>query len=347
MAAFTGAKVREKSGYTGQTTWNRGRNMRHSSVMGGVALIAGSLFFSSIASAQDNLKLVIGQIDCWCNQAPQLGQDAGIFEKHGLVLENFGSQGTGESMQAVIGGSADIAVAVGAAGVMRAYANGAPVRIILPAFTGAGDQYWYVRADSPIKTLADTNEKTTISYSASGSSTHNVVLGFLDELSVKGVAVATGSQTGTFTSVMSGQVDIGWALPPFGLDELKKGTIRAVARGSDVPSLRDQTVRVTIANANALRERPEVFERFAAAYRESLEWMYSDPRATEMYSQKSGVPADIVDQAVNEYMPREAMQADELKDFQGVVKDALKLKFLTEPLTDEQLEELVEISPKG
>ena len=31
---------------------------------------------------------MIGQINNWENQAPTLGQDAGIFKKHGLVLEN-------------------------------------------------------------------------------------------------------------------------------------------------------------------------------------------------------------------------------------------------------------------
>ena len=86
------------------------------------------------ASAEDTLKLVIGQINNWENQAPTLGQDAGIFKKHGLVLENIGTQGAGETIQAVISGSADIGAGVGAAGAMRAFSKGAPVRILAPAF---------------------------------------------------------------------------------------------------------------------------------------------------------------------------------------------------------------------
>ena len=66
------------------------------------------------ASAEDHLKVVIGQINNWENQAPTLGQDAGIFKKHGLVLENVGTQGAGETIQAVISGSADIGAGVGA-----------------------------------------------------------------------------------------------------------------------------------------------------------------------------------------------------------------------------------------
>src|SRR5581483_10260588 len=84
------------------------------------------------AAAEDQLKVAIGQINNWENQAPTLGQDAGIFKKHGLVLENVGTNGAGETIQAVISGSADIGAGVGAAGVMRAFSKGAPVRILAP-----------------------------------------------------------------------------------------------------------------------------------------------------------------------------------------------------------------------
>ena len=101
--------------------------------------VAAVLAAVAPAAAQDTLKLVIGQINNWENQAPTLGQDAGIFKKRGLVLENFGTQGAGETMQAVIAGSADIGAGVGVAGVMRAFSRGAPVRILAPMFTGTGD----------------------------------------------------------------------------------------------------------------------------------------------------------------------------------------------------------------
>ena len=52
--------------------------------------------------AQDKLKLAIGQIDAWSNQVPTLGMHAGIFQKHGIALENFGTQGAGETIQAMI-----------------------------------------------------------------------------------------------------------------------------------------------------------------------------------------------------------------------------------------------------
>src|SRR5665213_3596148 len=207
-------------------------------IVGALALIA-PLGLAGPASAEDTLKLAIGQINNWENQGPTLGQDAGIFKKHGLVLENVGTQGAGETLQAVISGSADI---------------------------GAGDLFWYAKADSKIKSLKDATPETTIAYSTNGSSSNNIVVAFVNELGAKGKPAATGGPAATLTAVMSGQVDIGWAAPPFGLQEIKENKIHIVARGSDVPSLRGQTVRTLIVNANALKTKHDAIMRFMQAY---------------------------------------------------------------------------------
>jgi NitT/TauT family transport system substrate-binding protein len=298
------------------------------------------------ASAEDTLKLVIGQINNWENQAPTLGQDAGIFKKHGLVLENTGTQGAGETIQAVISGSADIGAGVGAAGIMRAFSKGAPVRILAPAFTGTGDLFWYVKADSKIKSLKDTTPENTIAYSTNGSSSNNIVVAFVQELGAKAKPTATGGPAATLTAVMSGQVDIGWAAPPFGLQEIKEGKIRIVAKGSDVPSLRGQTVRTLIVNANSLKTKHDAIMRFMDAYRETVDWMYSDPKAVEMYSKKINRPVDLLKESMDKFQPKETMQTDKFADLDGAIADAVKLKFLEQPLTKEQIAELLQIPPR-
>src|ERR1700687_4315469 len=128
-----------------------------------IALFASLVVGAASAQAQDQLKVAIGQINNWENQAPTLGQD--IFKKHNLVLDNVGTAGAGETLQPVISGSVDLGAGVGVAGVMRAFTRGAPVRILLPAFTGTGDLYWYVKADSPLKTPQDVTAANTIAYS--------------------------------------------------------------------------------------------------------------------------------------------------------------------------------------
>jgi NitT/TauT family transport system substrate-binding protein len=298
------------------------------------------------AQAQDQLKIAIGQINNWENQAPTLGTDAGIFKKHNLVLESFGTAGAGETMQPVISGSADLGAGVGVAGVMRAFARGAPLRILLPAFTGTGDLYWYVKADSPLKTIKDATVSNTIAYSTSGSSSNNLVLAFIDELGLKAKPTATGGPPGTLTQVMSGQVDIGWAAPPFGVKEMQEGKIRILIRGNEVPSLRGQTVRTIIVNADSLKTKRDAIMRFVEGYREAVDWMYADPQAIKMYAAKMKLDEKLIADSIREFHPKEAMQTDAMKDVEGIQRDAVKLKFIDAPLTKEQLAELIQIPPR-
>ena len=316
------------------------------SIVGAPGLVVALVLGVGSALADDTLKVVIGQINNWENQAPTLGQDAGIFKKHGLVLENTGTQGAGETIQAVISGSADIGAGVGAAGVMRAFAKGAPVRILAPAFTGTGDLFWYVKADSKIQSLKDATPETTIAYSTNGSSSNNIVVAFVTELGAKAKPTATGGPAATLTAVMSGQVDIGWAAPPFGLREIKEGKIRIVAKGSDVPSLRGQTVRTLIVNADSLKTKRDAIMRFMDAYREAVDWMYSDPKAVEMYSKKLNQPVELLKESMDKFQPKETLQTDKFADLDGAIADAVKLKFLEQPLTKEQITELLQIPPR-
>jgi NitT/TauT family transport system substrate-binding protein len=317
-------------------------------VAGLVAALAPALAVSDAHAqgAPDTLKVAIGQINNWENQAPTLGQDAGIFKKHGLVLETFGTAGAGETLQPVISGSADIGIGVGVAGVMRALATGAPVRILAPAFTGTTDLYWYVRADSTLKTLADATARNSIAYSTNGSSSHNIVLAFVDELGLKAKPTPTGTPPATLTAVMSGQIDIGWAAPPIAMQEVRDGKVRILAHGSDVPSLRDQTVRATIVNAEMLAKRPQVAARFVAAYRETVDWMYSDPKAVELYAKKLDRPVELIRDIIKDFYPKEVLQTDRIADMPGILRDAVKLKFLREPLTEAQLKEFVRTPPR-
>lgn len=314
-----------------------------------LVLTSGFLILLNLpaALASDKVKVAIGQIDAWANQAPTLGMKAGIFQKHGIELETFATQGAGETIQTVISGAADIGIGIGTAGAMRAFVKGAPIRAIAAGYVGVGDQYWYVPANSPIQKITDATEKQTISYSTNGSTSHVILLGFVKQLGVKGKPTATGGPPATYTMAMTGQIDIGWAVVPFGLAELQEGKIRVVGRGSDVPTLRNQTVRVQIVNANALKERNDVMARFMRAYRESLDWMYSNPLAMKYYAEAIKQPESLVVMQRDQYNPKEALSPDRLSDIEQVMTDAIEMKFLDAPLTKEQLAEFFKIPPPG
>jgi NitT/TauT family transport system substrate-binding protein len=220
------------------------------------------------------------------------------------------------------------------------------VRLLAPAFTGTGDLFWYVKADSPLKSLKDTTEKNTIAYSTSGSSSNNIVVAFVEELGAKAKPTATGGPPGTLTSVMSGQIDIGWAAPPFGLKEVKEGKIRIIVRGSDVPSLHGQTVRALIVNADALKTKRDAIMRFMEGYREAVDWMYKGDEAANMYAKKLNADPALIKESIAQFQPKEALQTDKMADLDGAMRDAVKLKFLDKPMTQEQLAEFLQIPPR-
>ena len=310
-------------------------------------LVVPFVLAATSASAADKVKVAIGQIDAWANQIPTLGMQAGIFQKHGIELENFGTQGAGETLQAVISGSADIGIGVGTSGAMRAFVRGAPIRVIAAAYAGTGDQYWYVKPDSPLKTLADATEKNTMSYSTNGATSHAIALAFGKQLGVKAKPIATGGPPATYTMTMSGQVDIGWGVMPFGLKEYQEGKFRIIARGSDVPSMRNQTMRVQVVNLNTLKERRDVMLRFMRGYRETLDWMYANPQAVKFYAEKMKMSEDLIVLQRDQFNPKDAMLPDRLSDLDLVMEDAVALKFLDKPMTKEELTELFQIPPAG
>jgi NitT/TauT family transport system substrate-binding protein len=145
---------------------------------------------------------------------------------------------------------------------------------------------------------------------------------------------------------MSGQIAIGWSVAPFGLKDLQANTIRVLMRGSEVPSMRHQTVRVEIVNARALRDCHDVMVRFVRAYRETLDWMYSNPLAVKYYSEQMQMPESLVELQRNEFNPKSAMNPDKLSDIDLVMQDAIAGKFLEKPLTQEQLAEFIQIPPR-
>jgi NitT/TauT family transport system substrate-binding protein len=296
------------------------------------------------ASAQDTLKLAVGQRGNWDTSVSEVGQRAGIFKKHGLTLEIVYTQGAGETQQAVISGSVDIGVAVGIMGVLRAYSTGAPVRVIGAETTGAADLYWYVKADSPIKSLKDTEGKT-LAYSTSGSSTHGIVTAFMKQYDLKAKPTATGGPPGTLTAVMSGQIDVGWAAPPFGLDQLDQKQIRIVASGKDATVFKGQTVRLLMTTAQVLQSRKPVIDRYMKAYRETIDFMYTDA-GLKAYAEWLKIPEAKAKRTRDDFFPKQAINPDRITGLEQIVKDAVDLKFTPSPLTKEQLTELIQIPPR-
>ena len=306
--------------------------------------VLGIFSAASPALAQDKLKVATGQRGNWDTSVGEIGQRAGIFKKHGVELEILYTQGGGETQQAVISGATEIGIGAGLVGAMSVFSKGAPVRILSAETTGAGDLYWYVKTDSPIKSLQDTAGKT-IAYSTKGASTDGVVTAFIREQKLTAKPTGTGSPPATLTQVMSGQIDVGWAAPPFGLEQLDKKEIRIIATGND-SNFKGQTVRVNIVHAGALKDKKAIIDRYMKAYRETVDFMYADDKALEIHSSWLGIPIDLSRRTRDGFFPKSAIDPDRIIGLDLVMPEAVEMKFISALLTKAQIDEMIQIPPR-
>jgi NitT/TauT family transport system substrate-binding protein len=290
-------------------------------------------------SAQDALKVAVPQRGAWDTSITEIGNRAGIFKKHGIDVELLFIGGGAEALGAIIGGSIDIAVSVGISTVLGSFSKGAPVRIFSAETTGQPDIYWFVPAQSPIRSAADFKDKT-IGYSVNGSSSHAALLALLAQEKITAKPTSTGGVTPSFTSGMTGQVDVAWTTIPIGLKEIDEGTIRAVAYASDVVSLRNRTVRANITSARMVETRKAVLDRYMAAYRDSIDYMYSSPDALAAFAEIANVPLGVA-QKIPGRVPKNALSPDQIVGMDAIMGEAIATKFMSTPLTKEQIADLV------
>ena len=307
------------------------------------ALVAavGSMMTDS-AVAQDQLKIAVGGRGIGETFVTEVGYKAGLFKKHNLTLDIFYTDGGGETQQAVISNSAQVGVASGFLGAIGVFAKGAPVRVIGGSYTGGSQVFWYVPANSPIKSPQDLEGKT-VAYSTNGSSTHAGALALQKHYKINFKPTPTGNAAATMTATMSGQVDVGWAGAPFGVAELEAGKTRLIMKSSDAPEFDVQTSRVIIANANELKARPDVFVRYMRGYRESLAWIYSTSEGLKAYAAFAKLSEATAKRALQDFLPLSAVNPDRISGIDEVMADAIAFKFIAAPLTKDQLNELIQV----
>jgi NitT/TauT family transport system substrate-binding protein len=283
----------------------------------------------------------VPQRGAWDAGIAELGRRGGIFKKHGLDLEILYTQAGPESIQALIAGGVDIATAAGVSAAVGTYAKGAPIRIIGSEVIGSPDLYWYVPAASPIKKIEDFNDKT-VAYSLTGSSSHAGLLALIAQYRLTAKPTSTGSITATFTQTMTGQVDVGFSAIPFSLDKVDDGQIRIIATGNDVASLKTRTGRVNITNVPTLQNRRDALVRFHRAYKETIDWLYADPAAIKIFSEYSGLPEKVA-QRVPQVFPKETLVPDQVVGIDQIMTEAVQTKFISAPLTAQQIADLIQI----
>ena len=298
-----------------------------------------ALLFGAIAAAvattsamAETLKVAVAQRGFWNSSFVEFAKSQGFFKQEGLDIEILYTEGGASTLTPVVAGSLDIAMTNGTLGVIAAFAKGLPVKIISAEATGAPDAFWYARPESGIASIRDTNGKT-VAFSSPGSSTNLIIRQLVEQEKVTPKLLAAGGAPATLTQVMTGQIDVGWSVPPFVLQHLAEGRAAIIARGSDVKAIRDQTIRVNVANANALKEKRDAFVRYVRALSRAIEWAYSDGAAIDAYAALANVPRALSARTRDEFYPKESLQLSEVRGLELALKQALEFKSITAPLS--------------
>jgi NitT/TauT family transport system substrate-binding protein len=303
-----------------------------------MAMVAGAVG----AAAAESLKVAVSQRGFWDSSFVEFAQKEGFFKQAGLDVEFFYTDGGAATLQTVASASVDVGMSNGLLGVVGAYVKGAPIRVISAQMTGAHELFWYVRADRRIRSLMDADDKT-VAFSSPGSSSNLILLSLLQRANSKAKPIATGGLSATLTQVMTGQIDIGWAVPPFALKELQEKRIAIIARANEATDLKDQTIRVNLANVETLKSKRDAITRFIRVYDRTIAWSYTDPKAIDYFAASADVPHAIAKQAVDEFYPKSALQTGEILGLELTLKDALQYKYISSSATPSDVAGLFDI----
>jgi NitT/TauT family transport system substrate-binding protein len=308
-----------------------------------LALAVAAVAATGVAArADDTINVSAGQKGAWDEMTLQQGIDAGFFKKEHIDLNISYTAGGPDTIQAVATGGADMGFGIGTTAVIAAFAKGAPIKIASGSFTGASDLYFYAKSDSPINTYKDMNGKS-IGYTRPGSSTFVASHVLADQDGVTPVYVSTGEMAATLTQVMSGQVDVGWAVVPVNLDLVAKKQIKIIARGSDAKALSNQTVRVNIVNTKWLDAHRDAAVRFWRAYAATIAWMYKNTNLSIANLAKyNGITVDEA-KAVLPFYPQAALSLYPIASFEKSIADAVAYKFIPKPLDADQQKAIFDI----
>ena len=303
---------------------------------------AGLTVLAGPALALDKVRLVNSTKVIFETEPPYTALETGIFKKHGLDVSIIHGSGGAASLQAVITGSQDIVWGNGSLGVLSAYGRGAPVRVLGSNIRGLGDLYWYVKADSPIKSLKDLKPTDQLAYSRPGSTTDLATIGIMKALGISPKKVSVGGPSASRTQLMSGQVSTGWSVFPLNKDLVNEGKIRIIGRGTEAKDLADVTIRVIAANANWLDKNRDVAKRFMKAMEEALKKAYTDEARQKAWAKRWKLNFDNVKSVVKD-VPYEWTTFSPVAGLDKLNKIALDTNKIKKSLTAEQLKEFVHL----
>ncbi|MBI2182841.1 MAG: ABC transporter substrate-binding protein [Deltaproteobacteria bacterium] len=329
----------------------RSLNLRRRKLLALALLLACLNGTSSVwaAAARTKLILVIPHRVLFTVAVPvYVAQEKGFYRENNVDVDAVFTRGGGENVQAVVSGDAQIGLSTGVFAVIGAFMKKAPIKIAAAEITGA-DAFWYVQASTPMRRIDDLAGKK-VAYSRPGSSTHMAVLAIADMIKAKGLKpaepVSLGGIPEVYTAVRTGQSDAGWSVPPFQLDKVEKGELRIAVRGDEITALKEITSRVHFINSDYAAKNPDAVRGFFRAHQRAVEYMLDHKEeTTKIWIRKADLkyPETAVLKTWDFYS-KPAMAAKPIRGLQQTIDDAIRFNFLKQPLTQAEINSLIDLS---
>lgn len=277
-----------------------------------------------------------------------IATEKGFYEDAGLSVDATFTGGGSETVQAVVSGSADIGTETSGAAAIGAYTSGAPIKVISASTTGL-DLQWFAEPDSGLEDRADLAGKR-MGYSSTGSSSHVGVLALSELLEAEGLdpiqEEAIGGPPDNLTAVQTDQIDAGWTQPPFFLDMVADGELVLVADGSEIGDYTDVAMRVIIGNTPWLEENPETATKFLEVHDRTWDWIFENPEETvQIWKEAADLEySEDVLLTSFDYYDRDELRISPLDGQDVLLEDAVEFGFAEQPLTEEETNELFDMS---
>ena len=277
-----------------------------------------------------------------------VAQEKGFYRENNIDVDAVFTRGGGENVQAVVSGDAQIGLGTGTLAVISAFVKKAPIKIAGAEITGM-DAFWYVQSNTAMHKLEDLSGKK-VAYSRPGSSSHMAVLAISDQIKAKGLKpaepVSLGGIPEVYTGVRTGQADSGWSVAPFQLDRVEKGELRVVVKGDEITAMKEITARVHFVNDSFAAKNPDAVRGFFRAQQRALDYMFDHKEETaKIWIRRAELkfPETAVLKTWD-YYNRAAMTLKPIRGLQATIDDGIKNKFLTQPLTQTEINALIDMS---
>jgi NitT/TauT family transport system substrate-binding protein len=277
-----------------------------------------------------------------------IAQDKGFYRENNIDVDAVFTRGGGENVQAVVSGDAQIGLGTGTLAVISAFVKKAPIKIAAAEITGM-DAFWYVQSNTAMRKMEDLAGKR-VAYSRPGASSHMAVLAIADQIKAKGLKpaepVSLGGIPEVYTAVRTGQTDAGWSVAPFQLDKVEKGELRVVVRGEEINAMKEISARVHFTNNDFAAKNPDAVRGFFRAQQRALDYMFDHKEETaKIWIRRAELkfPESAVLKTWD-YYNRASMTLKPIRGLQATIEDGIKNKFLTQPLTQAELNSLIDLS---